>query len=94
VIAADSLWWRDSVRAGKVVDPFGEGRLAVIDPEDIARVAVAALTDDGHAGKGYLLAGPEALTTREQVAIIAEVTGRPIEFEDVGSPGGRRGPVP
>ena len=81
--ASNSLWWRDAVRAGKVVDPTGEGRLAVTDPEDIARVAVAALTDDRHAGKGYLLTGPQALTTREQVAIIAEVTGRPIDFEDV-----------
>jgi len=33
--------------------------------------------------KGYLLTGPQALTAREQVATIAEVTGRPIEFQDV-----------
>ena len=55
---------------------------------DLQRVAVprrpvAALTDDGHAGKGYLLTGPQALTAREQVATIAEVTGRPIDFQDV-----------
>ncbi|HEX3491478.1 MAG TPA: NAD(P)H-binding protein [Streptosporangiaceae bacterium] len=81
--ASNTLAWRDSVRAGKVTDATGEGRLAVTDPEDIARVAVAALTDDGHAGKGYLLTGPEALTSRQQVEIIAEVTGRPVEFEDV-----------
>jgi uncharacterized protein YbjT (DUF2867 family) len=44
---------------------------------------VAALTDDGHAGKGHLLTGPQALTARQQVATIAEVTGRPIDFQDV-----------
>jgi uncharacterized protein YbjT (DUF2867 family) len=81
--ASNALWWRDSIRAGKVVDATGDGRLAVIDPEDIARVAVAALTEDGHAGKGYLLTGPEALTSREQVETIAEVIGRSIVFEDV-----------
>ena len=81
--ASNALWWRDAIRAGKVADPTGEGRLGVIDPGDIARVAVTALTDDGHAGKGYLLTGPEALTTREQVQIIAEVIGRPIDFQDV-----------
>jgi uncharacterized protein YbjT (DUF2867 family) len=55
----------------------------VIDPEDIARVAVATLTEDGHVGKGYLLTGPQALTSREQVETIAEVTGRSIDFQDV-----------
>jgi uncharacterized protein YbjT (DUF2867 family) len=81
--ASNAFAWRDSVRAGKVTDPTGDGVLAVMDPEDIARVAVAALTEDGHVGKGYLLTGPEALTSREQVEIIAEVIGRPVDFEDV-----------
>jgi uncharacterized protein YbjT (DUF2867 family) len=81
--ASNAFAWRDSIRAGQVTDPTGDGVLAVMDPEDIARVAVAALTDDGHAGKGYLLTGPQALTAREQVATIAEVTGRPIDFQDV-----------
>jgi uncharacterized protein YbjT (DUF2867 family) len=81
--ASNAFWWRDSIRAGKVVDPTGDGRKGVIDPEDIARVAVAALTDDGHVGKGYFLTGPEALTSREQVEIIAEVTGRSIDVQDV-----------
>jgi uncharacterized protein YbjT (DUF2867 family) len=81
--ASNAFGWRDSIRAGKVVDPTGDGVLAVMDPEDIARVAVAALTEDGHVGKGYLLTGPEALTSREQVEIIAEVTARSIDFQDV-----------
>jgi uncharacterized protein YbjT (DUF2867 family) len=81
--ASNAFAWRDSIRAGKVTDPTGDGVLAVIDPEDIARVAVAALTEDGHVGKGYLLTGPQALTSREQVETIAEVTGRSIDFQDV-----------
>jgi uncharacterized protein YbjT (DUF2867 family) len=81
--ASNAFGWRDSIRAGKVTDPTGDGVLAVMDPADIARVAVAALTDDGHVGKGYLLTGPQALTSREQVGIIAEVIGRPVDFKDV-----------
>jgi uncharacterized protein YbjT (DUF2867 family) len=81
--ASNAFAWRDSIRTGKVTDPTGDGVLAVMDPEDIARVAVAALTEDGHVGKGYLLTGPQALTAREQVATIAEVTGHPIDFQDV-----------
>ena len=81
--ASNAFGWRDAIRAGTVTDPTGDGVLAVMDPEDIARVAVAALTQEGHVGKGYLLTGPQALTSREQVAIIAEVTGRSIDFQDV-----------
>jgi uncharacterized protein YbjT (DUF2867 family) len=81
--ASNAFAWRDPIRTGKVTDPTGDGVLAVMDPEDIARVAVAALTDDGHAGKGYLLTGPQALTSRQQIEIIAEVTGRPVDFQDV-----------
>jgi len=81
--ASNALWWLDGIRAGKVVDPTGEGRLAVIDPEDIARCAAVVLTEDGHVGKGYTLTGPEALTSREQVATIAEVTGQTIDFQEV-----------
>ena len=81
--ASNAFAWRDSIRTGNVTDPTGDGVLAVMDPDDIARVAVTALTDDGHAGKGYLLTGPQALTAREQVATIAEVTGHPVDFQDV-----------
>jgi uncharacterized protein YbjT (DUF2867 family) len=81
--ASNALWWLDGIRAGKVVDATGEGRMAVIDPEDIARCAVVVLTEHSHAGKGYTLTGPEALTSREQVTTIAEVTGRTIDFQEV-----------
>jgi len=81
--ASNARWWLDGIRAGKVVDPTGDGRLAVIDPEDVARCAAIVLTEDGHVGKGYTLTGPEALTSREQVATIAEVTGQTIDFQEV-----------
>jgi uncharacterized protein YbjT (DUF2867 family) len=81
--ASNAFAWRDSIRGGKVADPTGDGVLAVIDPEDIARVAVTALTDDRHAGKGYLLTGPQAMTARQQVATIAEVVSHSVDFQDV-----------
>ena len=46
-------------------------------------MAALALTQDGHAGHGYILNGPEALTAREQVGILSDVLGRPIEFVSV-----------
>ncbi|HYN73416.1 MAG TPA: hypothetical protein VES60_13030, partial [Nakamurella sp.] len=47
--------------AGSVAEPF-------VDADDIADVAVAALTDGRHAGQLYELTGPRLLTFAEAVA--------------------------
>jgi uncharacterized protein YbjT (DUF2867 family) len=73
-----------AIRAeGWVIDATGPGRMPYVDPDDIARVAALTLTQDGHAGHGYILNGPQALTSRELVEILADVLGRTIEFVDV-----------
>lgn len=56
--------------------------MGFVDTDDVARVAAVALTRDGHAGHGYTLTGPEALTSGEQVQILADVLGRTIDFVD------------
>ncbi|CCH29144.1 NAD(P)H-binding protein [Actinosynnema sp. NPDC047251] len=71
------------VRAGEVVLPLGPGGHPFIDAQDIADVAVAALTRDGHAGRVYELSGPEALSFPAAVGLVAEATGRHIELVDV-----------
>ncbi|MEU3355952.1 NAD(P)H-binding protein [Streptomyces sp. NPDC037389] len=68
---------------GVLAVPTGEGKEPFIDVEDIADVAVAALTRDGHSGKVYELSGPEALTFGEAAAKIAAVLGREIRFVDL-----------
>jgi (4-alkanoyl-5-oxo-2,5-dihydrofuran-3-yl)methyl phosphate reductase len=79
--ASNSLAWAPAVKAsGTVRAPIGEFRYAVIDPRDIASVAVAALTEPGHQGKAYPLTGPEALSVAGQVAVIGEVLGREVIF--------------
>lgn len=83
-LMSNALWWVDSITGqGQVVDSYGPGRVPVVDPEDIARVAAVVLEQNGHAGHGYVLNGPEALTTREQTEILSEVLDRTIEFVDV-----------
>jgi uncharacterized protein YbjT (DUF2867 family) len=67
------------VAAGEVTLPTGDGRHPFVDAEDIAAVAVAALTEDGHAGQTYELSGPRAITVGEAVEEIAAATGRQIE---------------
>ena len=80
----NALAWADAIRdENRVVDPTGPGRMPCVDPYDIARVAALVLTEDGHVGHGYILNGPEALTSREQVEILSDVLGRTIDFVDV-----------
>ncbi|SEF16763.1 SDR family oxidoreductase [Jiangella alba] len=81
---SNALEWAESIRAeGVVRDGFPDIPSAMVHDADIAAVAAAALTGDGHAGQEYWLTGPEALTAPEKVAVIAEVLGRPIRFEEL-----------
>lgn len=80
--ASNALRWAPMVAAGSVRTAFGDVSLPVIDPADIAAVAVAALTDDAHRGQEYPLSGPERLSARQQVAQLAQVLGRPVELVD------------
>ncbi|GAA0966543.1 NmrA family NAD(P)-binding protein [Actinocorallia libanotica] len=59
--------------AGEVAEPF-------IDLDDLADVAVAALTDARHEGRLYELTGPELLTFHEAAARITEAAGRPVAY--------------
>ena len=77
---SNALWWLPMIREGRVVDATDPGRVACVDPDDIARVAAVTLTEDGHIGHGYILNGPRALTAREQVETIADVLDQDIEF--------------
>ena len=57
----------------------GQSRNAPPSDEDIARVAVAALTDPAkHAGKIYRPTGPEMLSVQEMTGIMGRVVGREV----------------
>jgi uncharacterized protein YbjT (DUF2867 family) len=72
--------FRESLLAGELRLPTGDGAVTFVDAADIAEVAVAALTKDGHAGQTYELSGPRALTMGEAVAAVAAATGRPMAY--------------
>ena len=73
----------EPVLAGEVALPVGDVRVPFVDAEDIADVVVAALTEDGHAGRVYEVTGPQSLTFAEAVAEIGRATGREIRFTQV-----------
>jgi uncharacterized protein YbjT (DUF2867 family) len=76
-------YWRDEVLSGEVALPAGETPEPFVDADDIADVAVAALTEDGHVGQTYELTGPRLLTFAEAVDEIARATGREIRYVPV-----------
>jgi uncharacterized protein YbjT (DUF2867 family) len=73
----------DTVLAGEVVLPAGDVAEPFIDADDIADVAVAALTEEGHTDRLYELTGSRLLTFAEAVAEIAAATGRRIEYVQI-----------
>ncbi|MEU9576189.1 NmrA family NAD(P)-binding protein [Streptomyces chilikensis] len=54
------------------------GRVGFVDAEDIAAVAVHALTHEQAPNTDLLLTGPEALSHDDIATIVTEVTGRPV----------------
>lgn len=72
--------------AGEIVTATGSGRVGFVDAEDIAAVAVRALTDERPHNTDHLITGPQALSCAEAAAIITEVTGRPVRHRAVDVP--------
>lgn len=83
-IATNVLSWAAPIRAEGVVRwPYGAAARSMIHEDDIAAVAVEALTNDRHDKQTYVLSGPETVTQREQVRIVGEVIGRKLHWQDV-----------
>lgn len=84
-------WWAPQIRRGNVVRWFyGAAQTAPIHERDIAAVATRSLREAGHHEREYLVTGPQSLTQREQLAIIGETIGRPLEFDEMAPATARR----
>lgn len=71
------------VLSGQVTLPNGDVREPFIDADDIADVATAALTEDGHAGEVYEVTGPRLMTFAEAVQEIADASGRDVQYVEI-----------
>ncbi len=71
---------REPVLAGVLPMPGGEIAEPIIDIDDIADVAVAALTEDGHKGRLYEVTGPRLMTFAEMAEVLSQATDRPIQY--------------
>lgn len=75
------------IQTGKWFSNAGEGREAMVWRDDCIESAVAVLTGDGHEGQIYNITGPDLQTFAEVAAIMAEVTGRPVEHVSLDDKG-------
>ena len=73
----------EMVQAGQIALPVGDVPEPFIDVDDIADVAVAALTDDRHIGEVYEVTGPRLLTFNDVAKELSVVTGREIAFVEI-----------
>jgi uncharacterized protein YbjT (DUF2867 family) len=70
---SNMLEWAPSIRAeGVVRQPYANRKTAIVHEADIAAVAAAALTEDGHGGKSYWITGGEVLTPARMLQMIIE----------------------
>jgi len=92
IFASNALrWWAPQIRRGDHVRwPYLSAPTAPIHEDDIARVAVRALCEDGHAGREYVLTGPQSLSQFDQVSTIGRVIGRSLRIEEISPDEARR----
>lgn len=73
----------EMVQAGQITLPAVDTPEPFVDVDDIADVAVVALTEPGHAGEVYEVTGPRLLTFADVAAEISRASGRNIVFVPV-----------
>lgn len=76
--------WTMIVEQGIYRVPYPvETRLGLVDLADVAAAAAIALTEPGHTGATYELAGSEVLTQVEVASILSDVLERPVRAEQI-----------
>jgi uncharacterized protein YbjT (DUF2867 family) len=73
----------EHVLSGEIRLPAGEVPTPFLDIDDLADIAVEALTDDRHIGELYELTGPRSLTFADVAAEITRAAGREVRYVPV-----------
>src|SRR5580692_8829689 len=76
-------WSRAIVAEGIVRSSTGDGKRPFIHSEDIAAVAVRALTADDYVGKALPITGPQSLSFAEITEKIGSAIGRQLKYQPV-----------
>jgi uncharacterized protein YbjT (DUF2867 family) len=77
----NDYWFQEAiVRYGVYPQPMSTKGINRVDVRDIALAAVNSIADGKHAGKGYPLVGPDALTGDETAEIYSSALGRAVRY--------------
>jgi uncharacterized protein YbjT (DUF2867 family) len=68
---------------GAMVASAGEGKVALVAADDVARAGAVILAERDENERDYVITGPELLTLGEISEIMSRVTGRSIPYTDV-----------
>lgn len=80
----NDLVWAAQIPSGTVAGPVMDAPWSIVDVEDVAAVAVAALTSPGSfVGQRLPVTGPEARTPRDRIAALSATLGRELAVVDV-----------
>ncbi|MFD5429589.1 NAD(P)H-binding protein [Streptomyces sp. NPDC127084] len=82
--ASNALGWSADIREGRAVQqPFAGSQVAPVHDSDVADVAVAALAEGSAVPEAVPLSGPQSLSFRAEVRVIADLLGREIHVRDL-----------
>ena len=70
----------EMVHAGQITLPIGDTPEPFVDVDDIAEVAVAALSETGHTGEVYEVTGPRLMTFSDIADELSNATRREISY--------------
>lgn len=90
VLLRNSWYWENyaagaahAIQTGVLAGSSGEGKVSGAPRADYAQAAAVVLTTDGHEGRVYELGGDDALTGADIAAVLTEVTGSPVRYENL-----------
>src|SRR5205807_8138081 len=76
--------WAPQIRAtGIVRGVYGDAATSTIHNRDVAAVSARALVDAAHAGRSYVLTGPQSLSQRDKVRLIGAAIGKEVRWAEI-----------
>ncbi len=73
----------DMIHAGLITLPADDTPEPFVDVDDIADVAIAALSEPGHVGEVYEVTGPRLMTFADVAFELSEATARTVDYVQV-----------
>lgn len=74
---------KNSVDEGVLRFALGNGKLAMVDTNDISEFAVRVLTSKGHDNSIYTITGPESISLQDVVFAIQKIINKPVKYQSV-----------